>query len=109
MPKGKRCLRPSQLNIIFIIQYYSYSIRREVDRPLSKNKQKINKIPDRAMNNSKIDDNDDADIAYAVVDLGTLEPRAVSAVDVEAGAECPVCLDTLVLNDPMRLPCKHLI
>ena len=52
---------------------------------------------------------DDITSAAAALDLGNLETRAVPALDVEDGDECPVCLDTLVLNDPMRLPCKHLI
>ena len=45
--------------------------------------------------------------AVAALDLGALETRA--AADAEEGDECPVCLDTLVLNDAIRLPCKHLI
>ena len=52
---------------------------------------------------------DDITFAVAALDLGTLETRAVPAVDAEEGDECPVCLETLVLNDPMRLPCTHLI
>ena len=52
---------------------------------------------------------DDITFAVAALDLGTLETRAVPAVDAEEGEECPVCLETLVLNDPMRLPCTHLI
>ena len=47
--------------------------------------------------------------AVAALDLGTLVTRAVPAVDVEEGDECPVCLETLVLNDTIQLPCKHLI
>ena len=38
-----------------------------------------------------------------------LETRAVPAVDTEEGDECPVCLETLKLNNPMQLLCKHLI
>ena len=52
---------------------------------------------------------DDITFAVAALELGTLERRAVPAVDAEEGDECPVCLETLVLNDPMRLPCTHLI
>ena len=44
--------------------------------------------------------------AVAALDLGALETRAV---DAEEGDECPVCFETLVLNDPIRLPCTHLI
>ena len=50
---------------------------------------------------------DDTTSAVAALDLGALETRA--AADAEEGDECPVCLETLVLNDPIRLPCKHLI
>ena len=50
---------------------------------------------------------DDITFAVAALELGTFETRAVP--DVEEGDECPVCLETLVLNDPMRLPCKHFI
>ena len=48
---------------------------------------------------------DDITSAEAALDLGALETR----VDADEGDECPVCLETLVLNDPIRLPCKHLI
>ena len=52
---------------------------------------------------------DEISSAAAAVNLGALETRAVPALDAEEDDECPVCLETLVLNDPMRLPCKHLI
>ena len=44
---------------------------------------------------------DDITSAVAAFDLGALETR----VDADEGDECPVCLETLVLNDPIRLPC----
>ncbi len=42
----------------------------------------------------------------AALDLCALEMRAA---DAEEGNDFPVCIGTLVLNDPIRLPCEHLI
>ena len=61
------------------------------------------------MNSLNVGDLDDISSAAAALDLSALETRAVPAADVEEDDECPVCFETLVLNDPMRLPCKHLI
>ena len=47
--------------------------------------------------------------AVAALDLGALETRAVPAEDAKESDECPVCLETVVLKDQIRLPCKHLI